>query len=438
MKYPSWPPIKGYRNIEFGLKRVFALLARIGNPHLKLPPVIHVAGTNGKGSTLAFLQAIFEENNYSVHKYISPHLVNFNERIILNGKEIGDNFLNECLKICQKASEKEPKIEITYFEGITVAAFLAFSLKKADILLLETGMGGELDATNVLPQVLCSIITPISFDHQDFLGNSIEEIAKAKAGIIKKNCPIVTIQHDKISLEIIKEAAQNLNSSLNIIQNNQNNNKIADFLIKSDENSRLWQIIAKDKIYNLPRPNLIGDFQLENATLAIAALLTQRRFHIKEESFTSAITKAKWRGRLQKICNGKFYKILPKNCDLYLDGSHNIAGAEILNHFLSKQKGKKIYAIVAMLRDKDYQNFIKIISPKIDYLIASEIENEKNSLSWEEIYKIAKNQGIFNVDKSANIEDAFKIIEKHNIEPGSLIIICGSLYFAGEFLQKND
>ncbi len=155
MRFPFWPDFSGYRNIELGLSRVYKLLERLDNPHLKIPPTIHLAGTNGKGSTLSFLKEIFTENGYKVHTYTSPHLVNFNERIVLAGEEISDSFLTEILNECKKAAEKSPAIPVTFFEGITVAAFLAFSRIEADILLLETGMGGRLDATNVLPKVLC-------------------------------------------------------------------------------------------------------------------------------------------------------------------------------------------------------------------------------------------------------------------------------------------
>ena len=185
-----WPNPSGYRDIELGLSRVFDLLARVGNPHLKLPPTIHLAGTNGKGSTLSFLRTIFAESGLKIHTYTSPHLVNFNERIVLNGSEISDNFLNEILSECKEAAEIFPEIKVTFFEGITVAAFLAFSRVEADLLLLETGMGGRLDATNVLPKILCSIITPIAFDHQDFLGKTLAKIAFEKGGIIKKNCQV--------------------------------------------------------------------------------------------------------------------------------------------------------------------------------------------------------------------------------------------------------
>lgn len=432
MKNLFWPEMKGYRDIKFGLDRVYKLLKRLDNPHLKLPPAIHVAGTNGKGSTLAFLQAILQENNYKVHKYTSPHLVNFNERIIINGEEIEDDFFNQCLSICKERSEISPKVELTFFEGITVAAFLAFSLKKADILLLETGMGGELDATNVLPKVLCSIITSISKDHQNFLGNKIAEIASSKAGIIKNNCPIVTIEQSKITLNVIKDKAKQLNAPLSII--GKNNFKKDNFFIRK-KNS--WELKARDRIYELPLPNLIGEFQIENAALAILALLKQDRLFIDENSFKKAIIKAKWSGRIEKITKGIFYNKLPNNFELYIDGGHNIGAAQILNDFFLKQKNKKIIVIMTMLSDKDCNNFIKKIAKNIDLLIATTIENEKHILSPNDICKIAKKQGVFNIKEAINLEAAFKIIDQQNKIKDSLIMICGSLYLVGNFLDKN-
>jgi dihydrofolate synthase/folylpolyglutamate synthase len=214
VKIPFWPSPSGYRDIDLGLSRVINLLKRLGNPHHKIPSTIHIAGTNGKGSTLSFLKTIFTESGYLVHSYTSPHLASFNERIVLANNEIDDKFLNECLEICRQAAEQHPKIPVTFFEGITVAAFLAFSKIKADILLLEVGMGGRLDATNVITQNLLSIITPISFDHTEFLGKNLAKIAYEKAGIIKTNCPVIIGKQKTTALQTIKNRALELDSKI--------------------------------------------------------------------------------------------------------------------------------------------------------------------------------------------------------------------------------
>lgn len=397
MKLPFWPNPQGYRDIQFGLTRVYDLLERLDNPHLKLPPTIHIAGTNGKGSTQAFLRAIFSEAGFLVHSYISPHLVNFNERINLSGKDISDEFLNEILLECKNAAELEPAIPVTFFEGTTIAAFLAFSRIKADIILLETGMGGRLDATNVLEEVLCSVITPISFDHEDFLGNTLEKIAHEKAGIVKKNCPLVIGKQNSEVLRVLENKAQEMNS------------EIFHYLPINEEIS------------------LIGDYQKENAGAAVAAIKSQKKFKITDEQIKNGLKKAFWPARLQKIS-------LPNsdlNFELYLDGSHNLQGAETVSNFLKSQKNKKISVIFSMLKDKDCEGFLRKIANEVDELIALEISDEPKSRKAEEINQIAKKIGIKS-QTATSFSDAFKKIKRN--EP-SLTLICGSLYLAGSFLE---
>ncbi|MES2961869.1 MAG: folylpolyglutamate synthase/dihydrofolate synthase family protein [Pseudomonadota bacterium] len=428
MKFPFWPDQKGYRDIELGLSRVYDLLARLGNPHLKIPPTIHIAGTNGKGSTLAFLRTIFTEANLSIHTYTSPHLVNFNERIVLNGKEISDEFLNESLHECKKAAEKFPEIAVTYFEGITVAAFLAFSRVPADLLLLETGMGGRLDATNVLPKVLAAIITPISFDHTDFLGNTLAKIAFEKGGIIKKNCPVLVGKQKPSALKTLETQVSELNSEFKSIGK--------DWKITKQKQGFLFEGFGRKIL--LPSPSLLGSHQIENAALAIAAALNQKRFPISDSVIKSALTKTVWPARLQKIKSGKFFKMLPENCELYLDGSHNLQGAATILEFLKNQENKKILVIFSMLQDKNCADFLKKISPEVDELLAMEIPNEAKSYKVKEIKEIAESVGI-KVENVAGFEEAFaEIIKKKKVDEDVLILVCGSLYLAGSFLEINN
>lgn len=424
MKFPFWPDFKGYRDIELGLSRVYELLERLDNPQRKLPPTIHLAGTNGKGSTLSFLRSIFTENGYRVHTYTSPHLVNFNERITLNGAEISDEFLTEVLRECKKAAEKSPAIPVTFFEGITVAAFLAFSRMKADVLLLETGMGGRLDATNILPKVLCSIITPIAFDHTDFLGKTLSKIAFEKGGIIKKNCPVIIGKQKSSALQTLENKAFEVNSPAKIFGR--------DWKIRKEKNGFLFEGFGK-KI-SLPTPSLTGEHQIENASTAIAAALEQEKFPIKINLLQLALQKTFWPGRLEKIKSGKFFEILPKNFELYLDGSHNLHGAATIEKFLRQQKNKKIFVIFSMLQDKDCKGFLKKISSHIDQLIAVTISDEAKSRKAEEISKIAKELGIKSV-AAKNFDEAF---EKAKCKEPALILICGSLYLAGSFLGENS
>ncbi|MFT6345924.1 MAG: dihydrofolate synthase/folylpolyglutamate synthase [Myxococcota bacterium] len=419
MKFPFWPEPSGYRDVNLGLTRVNQLLERLGNPHHRLPPTIHIAGTNGKGSTQAFLRAIFEDADLKVHSYISPHLVRFNERIILASKEIEDVFLNEILKECKKYAEIEPQIKVTFFEGITVAGFLAFSRIPADVLILETGMGGRLDATNVIEKTLLSIITPIALDHTEFLGNSLTKIAFEKAGIIKNDCPtIVSKQHPSV-LNVIKEVAKAKNSKIFSFEN----------IIHSCVGRRKLSLSLK------------GGHQIINAKTAISAVLTQSHFNISSKNITQGLKKAVWQARLQKISKGRFYRNLTKKCQLFLDGGHNKAAARTISDWLTSCKKTKNYLVFAMINDKDAGGFLKILAKQTEMLVGLEIKDESHSKKAQEICENAKKLGITS-SEADGFSEALKKIKKYHQnkfpETPSKIIICGSLYLAGQFLSEND
>ncbi len=451
MKLPFWPNPTGYRNIDLGLSRVFDLLGRVGNPHQKLPPTIHIAGTNGKGSTLAFLRAILEENGQLVHCYTSPHLVEFNERIVLVGEKISDDFLNECLLACKNACEIEPKITPTYFEAITVAAFLAFSKIKADFLLLETGMGGRLDATNVIEKNLCTIITPISFDHDEFLGDSLAKIAFEKAGIIKKNCPVFVAKQNDDALEVIKNQAAKMYSEVKIFGEDFDVEILQDcwnFLYDAkvdfgEKNEHQKEQIWRKKM-TLPLPaNLTGTHQIHNAALALNAAISQNLVFVKENAIKSALLRANWLARLQKITSGRFFAKIASG-EVFLDGSHNLAGAATVFEFLQSKRESKRILIFSMLKDKDCEGFLRKIRSEIDFLIALPIENEPKSRSSEEIVKIAQSLSINSV-AVGDFDEAFDFVAKldegaksgSSLDKNKLVLVCGSLYLAGNFLEKN-
>jgi len=410
MLFPSWPnPQK--QIINLGLERIKELLARLNNPQHFLPPIVHIAGTNGKGSTLAFIKSILQNSGYKVHSYTSPHLVEFNERIELANKMISDDFLNEVSLECKKASLKDQPLELSFFEGTTAMAFLAFSKVKADILLLETGLGGEFDATNVVDQVLASIITTIDFDHQEYLGNSLQEIAKAKAGIIKKNClTITTNQHQEV-IEVIKNQAEKLNSNL----------FYANQLGFNFDNLEL---------------GLKGDHQKQNAQLAVSFIKNQKLFKITDEQIKIGLKNVKWRGRLEKINDPKILKLLANNCQLYIDGSHNMQGASTVYEFLKNFHNQKITLIFSMLKDKPCEEFLaKIVNSKnyqISEIILTEIHDQNRSMSLDELEKIVKK---FNI-KYFCIKNYQEIFEKINQLHSQVVVLTGSLYLVGEFLKK--
>lgn len=411
MLFPSWPnPNKQFINL--GLERISELLARLNNPQNHLPPVVHIAGTNGKGSTLAFIKSILQTAGYKVHSYTSPHLVEFNERIELANKVIGEDFLTQVSHECRIASLKDQPIDLSFFEGTTAMAFLAFSKIKADILLLETGLGGEFDATNVVEQVLASIITPIDFDHQEYLGETLKEIAKAKAGIIKKNClTISTNQHQDI-IEVIENQAKKLNSNL----------IYANHLEFNFDNLEL---------------GLEGQHQQQNAQLAVSFIKNQKLFKISDQQIKIGLQNAQWRGRLERINDPQILKLLPNNCQFYIDGSHNLQGADTVNNFLKKFKDKKITLIFSMLKDKPCEEFLtKIINSKdyqISEIILTTIPNQYRSMSLEELEKIIKK---FNV-KYFCLTNYQQIFEKINHLQSQLVVLTGSLYLVGDFLAKS-
>jgi dihydrofolate synthase/folylpolyglutamate synthase len=414
--------------ILLGLSRTIEVLARLDNPHKKLPPIIHIAGTNGKGSTISFVREILTQNKYSVHCYTSPHLINLNERIVLAGEEISDKFLKECLESVKTKALRHPKICITEFEIITIAGFLAFSKVMADVLLLEVGMGGRLDATNVIDENLASIITPISFDHEEFLGKTLAKIASEKSGIFKKNSKIIIGKQKKSALLALENQAHKLNLEVKIFNR--------DFFAKKNKNGFLFDGFGRK--FLLDFPNLIGDHQIDNASTAIACLLAQDKFPIDVNTFKFAIKNTFWKARLQKINDGKLFEILPKNCELFLDGSHNLQGADTVNSFLQKQKNKKKIVIFSMLKDKNCEGFLKKIKGEIDHLIILPIASESRAYDKNEILKIAKNLKIKNIKTNEDFFSAFQFI-RYNIscDEQALVLITGSLYFAGEFLKEN-
>ena len=395
-------------NIELGLESILLLLSRLKNPHLNLPPVIHIAGTNGKGSVLAFLKEIFNQANYTVHRYTSPHLVRFNERIEIANNIISDEELNKLAKQCHLACQITPTINPTFFEFTTAMAFLAFSQHKADVVLLETGLGGEFDATNVVPQVLLSIITTISFDHQEFLGNSLTEIAKAKAGIIKNNCPVITAKQNLAVKKVLWQTAKAKQA------------KIISANIKKLPPELLTNNIA-----------LLGRHQIDNLTLAYLAILTQHKFKIGFDHMLQSAKTTKWPARLQKIESGSIKNNL-QNCQLYLDGAHNLAGAKIVAKFLKTKQNTKRIVLFNMLQNKDLSGFLQQIKNHLDLLLIIDVAFHQQQYQATEISQKAEKLNI-----ASKIIGNFTEINSFLTNTQNTVVICGSLYLAGSFLSLN-
>ena len=400
--------------IDLSLDRLRKLLEKLNNPHLKLPPVIHIAGTNGKGSTLSFIQNILIENNYNIHAYISPHLKSFNERIIVINKLINKKSLYTVLKKIEKINNNEP---ITFFEITTAAAFYIFSKKKSDFLILETGLGGRLDATNIINKSLIDIITPIGIDHQDFLGKSLKKITNEKLGIIKKGSTVIISKQKKlVKNHILKK--------LNLKKNNTlfygNRFKIL------GKNSKKFKLEYDKKKYIFNNPRLIGEHQIENASTAITSIFILKKlgYNFNNKSIDNGIIKTVWPGRLEKV---KLDKI-----PVYLDGAHNIDGAKKLLNFF-KQKNQKVWIIIGMLNNKNLNDFVKILQPITEGVVAVTIPKEKNSFTSEEIFNVCKKLNLI-CYKKTNIKLANQFLKK-KIKP-KLILVTGSLYLIGSIKDK--
>ncbi len=422
VKMPHWPIPYGRKPIDLGLERIEKLLIKLGNPHKKLSPVIHVAGTNGKGSTLAYLKAILEDAGYKVHRYISPHLVRFNERITLAGNEITDGYLYQIMEETRVAAGD---LQLTFFEGTTAAAFLAFSKVPADIVLLETGMGGRLDATNVIENPLLTIITPISDDHMEYLGDTISKIAYEKAGIIKKERPCIVSWQMNEAYQVIKNRCIELNAPLFACKEHW------DFKVGENQ----FSFIDEEGEYDFPLPSLKGYHQVINASAVIAALQYLEGFQVTYKNIINGLTKTGWPARLEHITSGVLAKMLPEDWELWVDGAHNNAGAQMLSLMIEKWKDKPLYIINGRTKNRDVESFLSHFLGKVECVIGVEVKSEPLAEKPERIVQAAKNLG-FNTLAADSLKQAINHCINDSSVPGR-ILICGSLYLAGDVLLAN-
>lgn len=404
--------------IDLTLDRVWRLLEKLDNPQDKLPPVIHLAGTNGKGSTQAMMRAGLEAAGKKVHAYTSPHLARFHERIRLAGDLIAEPALTEVLDRCYAANGDEP---ITYFEITTVAAILAFSETPADYCLLEVGLGGRLDATNVIAKPALSVITPIDLDHQQFLGETLPEIAGEKAGIIKRGVDCVVAPQQDAALEVIENTAARLDAPLNVHGQHWHVSTEHGRLVFQDENGLL----------DLPLPNLPGPHQIQNAGSAIAGL---RTLGFDEAACEAAVSKAYWPARMERLVQGALVE-MAKPAELWLDGGHNPAAGVALAATLKEQPNREIHLICGMLNTKDIGGYLEPLAEISETLTAVSIPGEANTIPAEETAKAAEAIGM--LATSANsVEEAIQTIKTK--APNARILICGSLYLAGHVMRLNS
>ncbi|WP_371155712.1 folylpolyglutamate synthase/dihydrofolate synthase family protein [Jannaschia sp. 2305UL9-9] len=401
--------------IDLVLDRVHRLLEVLDHPETRLPPVIHIAGTNGKGSTLAMLRAGLEGAGDRCHAYTSPHLARFHERIRLAGTLISEDRLSDLLAECEAANGGAP---ITYFEITTVAALLAFSRTPADWTLLEVGLGGRLDATNVVNPAL-TVITPVSMDHEGFLGDTIEKIAAEKAGILKPGVPCIVGPQDDAALDVIEYRAARLNAPLHIHGQHWHVSEENGALVFQDENG----------LMDLPPPRLIGAHQIQNAGMAVAAL----RLLDRAQGAPAAMRDATWPARMQRLSHGPLVEAAG-TCELWLDGGHNPAAGAALAEALTRLPPRPLHLICGMLNTKDAAGYMRPLAAQATHLHAVSIPGEANTLSAAETRAAAERAGLTATEDRSVAEAIARIVAT---EPDARILICGSLYLAGRVLRDN-
>jgi dihydrofolate synthase/folylpolyglutamate synthase len=429
------------QEIDMSLERVERFLSQLGNPHLNLPPVIHVAGTNGKGSTIAILRSLLEASGKRVHVMTSPHLVHPTERIRLAGELISTQGLIDVLEECLAVNRSEP---ITFFEMLTAASFLAMSRTPADYVLLETGMGGRLDATNVVPNPICTIITTVSKDHEAFLGNTLGQIASEKAGIMKAGVPcIIGYQTDAAHEAQIEKVFQEMSTNLSPVS------KIyrygADWDIGYSMNETQNRLIFSwlGESIEVSCPNLLGPHQIYNAGAALAAyrvIMEQDKTQdfdasiLSPENENNPLLIIHWPGRLQRLINEPICKEMQVGQEIWIDGGHNDSAGEFLAQQArawQEEDGKPLHLIIAMVDRKNPQNFLTPLIPYTNSLTCSKITNEPNSYTAETLHHLCEPLGFKEISKSENLEDAVKNIQ----DPNARILITGSLYLLGNVLR---
>lgn len=408
--------------IDLKLNRVERLLEDLGRPQDKIPPVIHVAGTNGKGSTIAHLRAFLESAGKKAHVYNSPHLVRFNERIRLAGKLVSSTRLNKALRYCEDVNAGAP---ITYFEITTAAAFLLYSQVRADYLLLEVGLGGRFDATNVIDNPLGTILTPISVDHVEFLGDDLAGIAREKAGILKNSAPCVVGAQTNIVREEIENEAHKL--GVEPIFADQ------DFQAYPEHGRMTYQ--DSMGLLDLPLSKLAGPFQIQNAALAIAAV---RYFDlpVSGAQIEAGLANVDWPGRLMPIRQGALLDVLKPDQQLWMDGGHNVAGGQVLSKALGQMSAidkRDLVLVLGAYANKDMAGYLENFKGQVARIVTLPLQDQR--ASWEEtdLAKLARSMG-FSAVSSPNLEQALGDASKTK---NARIVICGSLHLVGDALAQN-
>ncbi|QKP78640.1 bifunctional folylpolyglutamate synthase/dihydrofolate synthase [Methyloligella sp. GL2] len=406
------------------------LLAALDHPEQKLPPVVHVAGTNGKGSVIAFLRAISRSLGRKPHVYTSPHLVDFHERIVLadaqGGTPIPEADLVKCLARVEAANQGEL---ITLFEITTAAALLAFAEAPADLLLLETGLGGRLDATNVVEKPALTIIMPISIDHVSFLGGSLAEIAGEKAGILKPGVPCIVAPQEPEALEVIEKRAEEIGAPLLIAGQ--------DWHVMEQHNRLVFE--SDETLIDLSLPRLQGRHQIDNAGAAIAAARLVFGEALTIEALEKGLTSAEWPARLDRLGPGALYEHVAEGSEIWLDGGHNPAGGSALALALAEldeRVPEPLHLVWGMMEGKDAHAFLAPFKGLIERIYTVPIPGESNAFPADALAEIASEEG-FETVVAESVTDALEKSRASTDGQPVRVLICGSLYLAGDVLKQH-
>jgi dihydrofolate synthase/folylpolyglutamate synthase len=414
------------KGFDLSLDRISALLEKLGNPQDRLPPVIHVAGTNGKGSTIAFARAILEAQGFSVHVHTSPHLVNWRERYRLAGDLVGDDLLADAIERVADANDNQP---ITVFELLSAVMFVLFSEHAADFALVEVGLGGRFDATNVIARPIACAISPVALDHQAYLGDTIEKIAFEKAGIIKQGVPVaVGLQADG-ARDVIEQVAARNKSPVFIARQ--------DYDFYQDATGFVYQ--DNQGLLDLPMPRLLGEHQLANAALAIATTRLAG-IAVTDRAFQTAMKTVSWPGRFEKLPSGNIGSKLPEGTEIWIDGGHNPSAGEAISALLAgldRGTGRRTILVCGMINTKDPTGYLMSFSGLDILVLTVPVSMSEAGIEPELLKGIAEKAGL-EARACNTLEEAIGLIARElDISPQSRIVFCGSLYLVGEVLDRN-
>ncbi|HEU5047716.1 MAG TPA: folylpolyglutamate synthase/dihydrofolate synthase family protein [Rickettsiales bacterium] len=405
---PHWPKPLGPEPQGTPSERARKLLAKMGYPEKRLPPVVHVGGTKGKGSTIAFMRTMLEAAGYRVHTYTSPHIERFNERIVLSGREIGDETLQEVLEATRMAAGD---MDVGFFDATTAAATLAFANHPADVLLMEMGLGGTVDATNIIDSPLLTVLTTISYDHMEYMGNTLDSIARFEAGILKPDVPCIVSYQPPEALESLEREATRINAPLHIYGKHWLTRKTPEGMLYADADAE-----AK-----LPLPSLLGAHQIVNAGNAIAAISALQDFNVESSHVVRGLMQAQWKGRLQKMD----YHDLPSGCELWFDGGHNMAAAGVIAYHAQQYwQEKPFYLIFGTTEGKDVPSMLAPFTAIAKQIYAVPVKSEPRSYKAETIRDLSAPLA---VKACESIQDALNDIMRNAKEPFRVLVF-GSLY----------